>query len=107
MCLSIPSVAPTFVQEYGRQVLAEVMSRINGVCSEKIMSHLTLVLVKVFWNDKDEYVYNTALDILLQVRSTPKSACPNAVVPDRRNAISSGPLILFRLWSIEEILFNR
>jgi hypothetical protein len=95
------------VQDYGRQVLTEVMSRIKGVCYGKIMGHLTLVLVKLFWDDKEGYVYNTALDILLQVRSTSKSACPNAFVPDHRNAFSSVQLILFRLWSSEELLFNR
>ena len=95
------------MRDHGRQVLTEVMSRIKGVCSKKIMSHLTLVCVKLFWNDKEEYVYNTALDILLQVRSMTKSACPNAFVPDHRNAFSSGQLILFRQWSSEELLFNR
>jgi hypothetical protein len=93
------------VQDYGRQVLTEVMSRIKGVCYGKIMGHLTLVLVKLFWDDKEGYVYNTALDILLQVRSTTKSA--RLFMPDHRNSISSGPLILFRLWSSEEILLNR
>ena len=66
-CLTIPSIAPTFVQHYGRQVLTEVIPRIKGVYPKKMMRQLASVIQKLFARDM-EGMPNVVMDLLLQVR---------------------------------------
>ena len=66
-CLASQSIAPTFVQHYGRQVLTEVIPRIKGVYPKKMMRQLALVIQKLFARDM-EGMPNVVMDLLLQVR---------------------------------------
>jgi hypothetical protein len=68
-CLQQPSVAPTLVQLYGRQILAELLPRIKGVYPKKVMRDVAPLLQKMFAQDM-EGVPSIALSILHQVRSS-------------------------------------
>ena len=65
-CLTIPSIAPTFVKHYGRQVLTEVIPRIKGVYPKNMMRKLAPVIQKLFARDM-EGMPNVVMDLLLQV----------------------------------------
>ncbi len=77
-CLASESIAPTFVQHYGRQVLTEVIPRIKGVYPKKMMRQLAPVIQKLFARDM-EGMPNVVMDVLMQVRcALARSACSEA-----------------------------
>ena len=103
VCLAMPSVAPTFAQHYGRQVLTEVLPRIKGVYPKKMMRQLAPVMQRLFAQDVDG-IPTIALDILLQVlRVAAACYCVHCL----SHALCSGLPIPFQLWISEPILFRR
>jgi hypothetical protein len=102
-CLAIRSVAATFAQHYGRQVLTEVLPRIKGVYPKKMMRQLAPVMQRLFAQDM-EGIPSIALDILLQVRRAAAACyCVDCLV----HASRSGLPIQFQLSISAPILFRR
>jgi len=66
-CLSIAAVAPTLVQHYGRQILAEVLPRIKGVYPKTMLRDVSVTLQRMMMQDR-EGMSQIAMDILSQVR---------------------------------------
>jgi hypothetical protein len=97
------------VQHYGPQILAEVLPRIKGVYPKRIMRDVAQLLQKMIAQDM-EGVPHLILSILHQVcgallfaRNVYLCAC---AASQRRDAVSSGQLIPFQLWSSDRILFS-
>ena len=102
-CLSQPSVAPTLVQHFGRQILAEVLPRIKGVYPKRIMRDVAPLLQRMFAQDM-EGVPNMVLSILYEVCNDQNLHLLHCAASHLRDDVNSGPPILFRPWSSARIL---